>query len=309
MDNRKTKVVGSIAVSISAALWGLDGVVLTPRLHNLEITYVVFMLHLLPFLLMQLFLFRQYRIVKSFSSQDVMSFLLVALFGGALGTIAIVKALFLVNFRELSVVVLLQKLQPVFAILLAALILGEKVRRNFFLWASIAIIASYFLTFGWNLPHIKGGENMLQAAMFALLAAFSFAMGTIMSKKVMHKYNFKTAAFVRYGFTALIMLPWVIINGNIAQLSVTSPQNWLIFLIIGITTGSGAIFLYYYGLQKIKAMIATICELFFPLSAILFDYLVNDSRLSGVQWISAAALIYAIIRLNISRRRLREATS
>ncbi|MFW6019071.1 MAG: DMT family transporter [Bacteroidales bacterium] len=303
MSNRKTLIIGSVAVSISAMLWGLDGVVLTPRLHNLDIGYVVFMLHLLPFLIMQFVLFRRYKIIRQISWNDFSAFFLVALFGGAIGTIAIVKALFLVNFQELSVVVLLQKLQPVFAILLAALILGERVKGNFYLWASVAIIASYFLTFGWELPHVTQNANTALAAVYALLAAFSFAMATVMSKKVMYKYDFKTATFIRYGLTALIILPYVLISGKINQLAVTTSENWMIFLIIGITTGSGAIFLYYFGLQRIKAMIATICELFFPLSAILFDYIFNDSKLTVIQWISAVILITAVIGINISQKK------
>ncbi|MGM0612158.1 MAG: DMT family transporter [Bacteroidota bacterium] len=303
MKNWKALIIGSVAVSISAMLWGLDGVVLTPRLHNLEIGYVVFMLHLLPFVLMQFFLFNRYKIIRKINVSDFSAFFLVALFGGAIGTMAIVKALFLVNFQELSVVVLLQKLQPVFAILLAALVLGERVKGNFFFWATVAIIASYFLTFGWELPHVTQNENTALAAVFAMLAAFSFAMATVMSKKVMYKYDFKTATFIRYGLTALIMLPYVLISGHVNQLAVTTQENWLIFLIIGITTGSGAIFLYYFGLQRIKAMIATICELFFPLSAILFDYIFNDSKLTIVQWISAAALITAVIGINISQKK------
>ncbi len=52
---------------------------------------------------------------------------LVSLTGGLVGTLAIVKALFLVNFDQLSVVVLLQKLQPLFAISLAAVLLRERI--------------------------------------------------------------------------------------------------------------------------------------------------------------------------------------
>jgi drug/metabolite transporter (DMT)-like permease len=73
----------------------------------------------------------------------------------------------------------------------------------------------------------------------------------------------------------------------------------MVFIVlIGLTTGSGAIILYYYGLRKVKAMSATISELMFPISAVLFDYLINKSLLSPVQWIAAAVMIYAIIRLN-----------
>jgi drug/metabolite transporter (DMT)-like permease len=47
-------------------------------------------------------------------------------------------------------------------------------------------------------------------------------------------------------------------------------------------------------------MVASICELFFPLSAILFDYIFNGNTLSVIQWISAGVMIFAIFNLNRS---------
>lgn len=279
-------------------MWGFDGIVLTPRLYNLDVTYVVFMLHFIPFAIMNTFLFKNYGILKKFTSQDYLGFFLVALFGGALGTIAIVKALFLVNFKQLTVVVLLQKLQPVFAIILASVILKEKFRKQYALWASVAIFASYLLVFGWNFPNLEKGENTVYAALFALLAALAFGSSTVFSKKVLNDFSFQTGTFFRYGFTVLITFIIVIFAGAWDQLVITTPVNWVFFLVIGLTTGSGAIFLYYFGLRKIRAMVATICELFFPLSAILFDYIFNGKVLNAVQWLAAGVMIFAIIKLN-----------
>lgn len=300
---RSTVILGALAVSFSAILWGFDGVVLTPRLYNLDVGFVVFMLHLIPFAIMNLFLYRQYRHLKQFSKQDVILLFLIALFGGAIGTLAIVKALFLVNFQKLTIVVLLQKLQPIFAIALAAIYLKEKIGKNYILWASLAIIAGYFLTFGTRVPNLETGANTVYAALFALLAAFSFGNSTVLSKKILDKYSFHTATFYRYGFTALIMTVVVLITGNINQFDRVTTMNWVIFLIISFTTGSGAIFLYYYGLKKVKAIIATVCELFFPLSAIIFDYIFNDQNLTLVQWLSAFVMLFAIVNLNISNRK------
>ena len=279
-------------------MWGFDGVVLTPRLFNLDVLYVVFILHLFPFVLMNIFLFHQYKQLKSFIKPDYITFFLIAFFGGALGTYAIVKALFFVNFQQLSVVVLLQKLQPIFAIVLARILLKEKIKKNFAIWASIAIVASYFLTFGLTLPNLASDDNTIYAALFALLAAFSFGSSTVFSKKILQNHNFITATFYRYGFTTLIMLVVVLATGHINDFSITTPENWLYFMIIGITTGSGAIFIYYYGLRRVKAIIATISELLFPISAILFDYLINNSILSAIQLVSAAVMVFAIIKLN-----------
>jgi len=182
---------------------------------------------------------------------------------------------------------LLQKLQPIFAILLAAILLKEKIGKNFILWASIAIIASYFLTFGFEVPSISSERNTVYAALYALLAAFSFGSSTVFSKKLLQNQSFVTATFF-----------YVVITGSFNQIAVTSTTNWLYFILIGITTGSGAIFIYYYGLRRVKAIVATISELLFPISAILFDYLFNHSILSPIQMISAVVMVFSIIKLS-----------
>lgn len=298
----KKVLKGTIAIGISAVMWGFDGVVLTPRLYNLDVGFVVFMLHLIPFLLMNVFMFRQYKHLKKFSTKDNLLFLTIALTGGALGTLSIVKALFLVNFQQLSVVVLLQKLQPIFAILLAAIILKEKLTSRFVFWGLLAIAAGYILAFELSLPRISSDRNTVLAAMFALTAALCFGSSTVFSKMALKKHNFKTVTFFRYGFTVLIMFLYVLSTQKFNQLSVVTSSNWVFFIVIGLTTGSGAIFLYYYGLRRVNAITSIIIELIFPISAIILDYLFNDTKLSVVQWISSAIMILAIIKISYKRR-------
>jgi drug/metabolite transporter (DMT)-like permease len=301
MTERRSIITGAIAISIAATMWGFDGVVLTPRLYNLDVGFVVFMLHAIPFVIMNMFFYRQYRHLKRFTTKDITVLLIIALFGGAIGTMSIVKALFLVNFKNLSIVVLLQKLQPVFAIALATVLLKERVRGRFVLWASVAIVAGYFLTFGIGYPDFQTGDNSTQAALFALLAAFSFGSSTVFSKMILDKYEFTTATFYRYGLTATLMFIYVIITGMTGQFGSVTTMNWVFFLVIAFTTGSGAIYLYYYGLVRVKAIVAIICELFFPISTIIFDYMINGSKLSAVQWVSALVMVTAIINLNVKR--------
>ncbi|MCK5776233.1 MAG: DMT family transporter [Bacteroidales bacterium] len=290
--------MGAILIGISATLWGFDGIVLTPRLSNLNVAFVVFILHLIPFLLMMPFLYKRFAFLKTLNKPELFSLFMVALFGGSIGTLAIVKALFLVNFQSLSMVVLLQKLQPIFAITLAALFLKEKPGRNFIFWAILALIAGYFLTFGLHLPQFQKDQNTIYASLLAVLAAFSFGSSTVFSKKILGKLDFITATFFRYGLTSLLMFLVVLSLGEIDGFKEITSNNILILSIISVTTGSGAIFLYYYGLKKVKAIIATIMELFFPMSAVVFDYFINDHFLSPIQWLSAAVMIFAIINLN-----------
>lgn len=296
------KILGGLAVGFASVMWGFDGIVLTPGLYNLDVIFVVFVLHLIPFVLMNFFLGKAYRQLSKFTLHDILIFILIATFGGFIGTASIVKALFLVNFQDLSVVVLLQKLQPVFSIALAAVLLKERMRKRFAIWAGLAILSSYFLVFGINLPDLQTDRNTLHAAMYALLASFSFGSSTVFSKKILTKYTFQTGTFFRYGFTSLILLIVVLLFGKMEQAAMITPTNWAYFMIIALTTGSGGIFLYYFGLIRIPAMLATMCELFFPISAIIFDYIFHDKVLSPVQWISAAVMIFAIIRLNRPRK-------
>ena len=295
---KKETIVGAVLVAFAASLWGMDGIVLTPKLYNLHVWFVVFVLHAVPFAIMNLFLFKRYKYFKHLNRVELFSLFLVALFGGAIGTWAIVKALFLVNFKSLSIVVLLQKLQPVFAIALAHFFLKEPLKKYFLNWASLALIAGYFLTFGWQLPHIDHDKNTIFAALLAILAAFSFGASTVFSKKILHKLDFITATFFRYAATSLLTFLLVLSTGHLFDFNLMTSNNWVIIGIISVTSGSAAIFIYYYGLKKINAMLATIMELFFPITAILLDYFVNHHQLSAIQWLSAVVMIYAIIKIN-----------
>lgn len=292
---KKKYLLGVTFVVISAILWGVDGVILTPRLFNLPVPFVVYLLHLLPFVLMSVFFYKEYGNLKHFKKEDYIGFGLIGLFGGALGTLAIVKALFLVNFQSLTVVVLLQKLQPVFAIILARIILKEKLGKNFLPWALAALVGGYFLTFGLNKPNIVV-ENYALASFYAVLAAFSFGSATVFGKFVLNRWSFKTALFYRYGFTTVIMLIIVAFTG-VADFSLVTKANWVIFVIITFTTGAAAIALYYYGLKYITAQVATMCELAFPISSAILDYFINKTILSPIQWIAAIFMIFSIYRI------------
>ena len=66
MEENSKRFIGATAIILAATMWGFDGVVLTPRLFSLNnIGFVVFMLHLVPFVLMNTFLFKEYKKLKS----------------------------------------------------------------------------------------------------------------------------------------------------------------------------------------------------------------------------------------------------
>ena len=294
MINNKT-YLGAISVAVAAALWGLSGVIFIPHLSNLPTSFVVFLMHFLPFIFLTIFFYKQYKYVKIFTKIDWFILILISLSGAILGTIAIVKALFLVNFHHLSVVVLLQKLQPIFAILLAHLILKERISRHFVLLTIIILCGGYFLTFGLNTPAMGKNTATIYACLLALFAAFCFGSATVFGKCITNKYTSVTITFYRYIITTFILGIYLLISGNFNLFQQITPMNWLILIIIIFTSGLLSIYLYYIGLRNIKAGIAAFCELSMPIAAVTLDYFVNHSYLTPIQLTGGAVMIIGII--------------
>lgn len=293
-----TKLFPSLLVIIAASLWAVDGIILRPSLYSLPVPLVVLVESAIVAVLLTPFFINKFSSLKNLTKKDWLAFFGVALLGGAVGTMAITKALFYVNFVNLSVVILLQKLQPVFAILLATIFLKEKLPKEFFLWAGLAIVGAYFMTFGLSLPNFSTGDKTTIAALFALLAAFSFSSSTVLSKRALRNVDYEMGTYLRFLFAAIIMLIIASTTGDISSITEITTKQIIIFLIIAFTTGGAAIFLYYYGLKHISASVASICELAFPLTAIILEYFVHGNILSPVQWIGAVLLLVSILMVS-----------
>lgn len=287
-----------IAIIIAAALWGLDGIVLRPSLYTLPVPLVVFIESSIVAILLTPFFVKKFSAIKKLKFKDWISFIGVALFGGAIGTMAITKALFYVNYVNLSVVVLIQKLQPVFAISLAALLLKERLKKEFFIWAGIALIGAYLMTFGFHLPIIDTGDKTPIAALFSLIAAISFGSSTVFSKRALKNVGFELGTYLRFLISAFVMLLLVLSLSEINSISKVSSNQWIVFFIIAFTTGGPAIFLYYYGLKSTQASVSAICELSFPLTAVLLEYFVHGNMLTLVQWLGVSLLLLGMIKVS-----------
>lgn len=295
-----------VFIIVAASLWGIDGIVLRPALYSLPVGLVVFIESSIVAILLSPIFLKQYGKLKSLTLVDWGSFVGVALFGGAIGTMAITKALFYVDFVNLSIVILIQKLQPVFALILAGLILKERLPRIFFLWAAIAISGAYLMTFGFKMPIQVNEGNTAMAAMYSIIAALSFASSTVFSKRALRNVGFELGTYLRFLISSIIMLIIVLPLGQLPQISEVTTDQFLIFLIIAFTTGGAAIFLYYYGLKIVTASVATICEMAFPLTAVILEYLLRDNILDPVQWIGVAILLYSIFKVTrMSQERIK----
>ena len=209
------KIYAPLFIIFAAFLWALDGIVLRPTLYVLPVSVVVFIEHALAFLLMLPFFIFEAKGLKKLKTADWGAFVWVAVFGGVLGTMFITKALFYVDFVNLSIVVLIQKLQPIFALILASLILKEKLPKTFFKWAVVAVVATYFITFDSFVPNLATGDKTGLAALFALGAAFAWGSSTVFGKRALQQVSFRLGTYLRFGLTTVIMFGIVASTGQL----------------------------------------------------------------------------------------------
>lgn len=284
-----------IAIIFAALLWSLDGF-LRQELYSIPSFLIVTIEHVIGALVFLPFLIKGRKELFAMGQRAWSSIFWISIFGGLLGLFFYTKALSYINYIDLSVVVLLQKFQPLFAISLAAVVLKERITKRFLVLAIMALVGGYFVTFGLN-PIPTGNDKATIAALLAFLAAFCWGSSTVLGKHALKTLSFPVVTALRLSVTAIIAIIVLVAIRGFSDISVITTLQWKIILLIVFTTGSVALFIYYYGLKHVKASHSTIYELFWPLSAVAIDWGLRGRVLSPVQFIGGALLIISIILL------------
>jgi len=287
---------GPLFIVVAAFLWGLDGI-LRRSLFSLPPSIIVFYEHLIGALLILPFTFKALRQEKI--SKSVWGALFwIALLSGLAGTLMFTSALAKVNFISFSVVFLLQKLQPIFAIIAAAILLKEKITPGFVKWAALAMVSAYFVTFPGGVVNLQTGTGTVIAALLAVGAAFAWGSSTAVSRFGLLKLSHTLMTGLRFLLTAPLAFLAVFALNNQTSLTGLKPQQIFTLLAIALSTGLVALWLYYRGLKHTQAKISTILELTFPLTAVIIDIFLYKSFLKPSQYFAAAILLFAIYRIS-----------
>lgn len=283
---------GPIYIVLAAILWAFDGVI-RRNLFVLSPLQIVFFEHLVGLVFLLPVFFR----LKLADFRKVwLEVLLVALFSGLLGTILFTAALQQVFFISFSVVFLLQKLQPIFAIGSAKLLLKEKFPRQYWFWAMLAFIAAFYVTFPTGGVSLSENGNNILAALYALGAAFCWGVGTTFSKKILMETDSKQATGLRFFWTTLFAGIAVLIFQR-TSFVLPNFSQWLNLTFIALSTGMIALYIYYKGLKTTPVRLSTLLELVFPILAIVIDAVVYKTYLVPVQYLFAGVLLFSLSRL------------
>ena len=276
----RARSLGIVLVAVAAALWGLDAWIRAPLAQTTDVATIVFGEHLVLVLLTLPFLAGALASVRRLGPRHLAAAVVIGAGSSAVATILFTQAF--VDGHDFVTPVVLQKIQPVIAIVAAGVILGERPRARFVLFFVPALLGVWLM----GVPHpFHPTVHGLKPTLYALAAAVLWALGTVLGRYLARDMRFEHVATLRFAFGLPASAIALLVLGAPAF---ASGHDTFWIAVLAVVTGFLALGLYYYGLQSTPAVAATIAELAFPVSAILVGYLKFDQTLSGWQWVGVA---------------------
>lgn len=289
---------GSAAVVVAALLWSVDGL-LRRHLYTLPAPVIVFWEHTFGFLVLLPFIVYSLKAFKQLTRKQWLAITGVAFLSGAVGTILYTAALGRIQFIPFSVVVLLQQLNPVFAIGASALLLREPLTRRFVGLSVVALAAGYLVTFPHLSVNLTTGHGTAMAALMAVGAAAAWGTSTAFSKYALEGTSSPHVTALRFGITPFFALIFIGLSGNFHAVRSITLNQFAYLVAITFSTGLVALIIYYFGLKRVLASRSAILELAWPASSVAVGYIWLHQGLTWTQGIAALVLtatIYQIAR-------------
>jgi DME family drug/metabolite transporter len=292
MTRRLAAVPGVVLIAVAAAMWGLDGLIRKPLSHSTTPTTIVFGEHVVLVALTLPLLVAALVALARAGVRYVIAGIAIGAGASAVATILFTEALFHGDFIT---VVVLQKSQPLIAVLGAWLVLGEQPRRRFAWFLLPALAGIWLLALKHPLaPHAHGLTPIAET----LGAAALWGLGTVFGRFLGRKLAFEHVTTVRFAFGLVASACALPIMGADAWAG-AHDSFWI--AVLALVTGLAALGLYYYGLRRTPAMLATLGELTFPVTATLVGIYVFDDTLRWTQWLGIVITV-GVVTLLPARR-------
>ena len=290
------RIPGVVLVATAAALWGSDAILrrfLT--VGDVPASVLVFLEHAILVVLTLPFLLKVGPALKRFNRGDWISAILIG--GGAsiLATTLFTKAF---SYGDFIAPALLQKLQPVVAVLLAAVVLGERLMARYWFFFGAGVIGAFLIAFP-DPQHISVTQT--NAALLGVSAAVLWGMGTVLGRRLTPKVPFAQLTALRFAIGLPIGAVVVAIQGNFGAVSGLAGEQWWAVLWLAMIPGGVGLLVYYRGLGRTSASAATLAELAFPLTALIYGWVFLDEALNTAQLAGVVLLIGVIVAMGFAQ--------
>ena len=294
----KSSLNGPLFIGIAAVLWSTDALFRRSLAQALHPTFIVFCEHLICILALLPWMVKKYgRKIFDLKSRDWLGAALIGAGASAIATVLYTESFKLTNP---SIVILLQKMQPLVVILIAAVFLKEIPPRIFFFWAAIALVAALGVTFPGYQFEFSSGE--LQPSTLGVIAALGaaviWAIATVVGKVVLNDVPSDLTTFWRFVFGGLALV--VLLASHPEQITTHALRPELIasLFYMALLSGLAAMLFYYAGLAKTPASTATLIELIFPITAVALNAFVLHATLNHFQLAAGAVLVISITQIS-----------
>jgi drug/metabolite transporter (DMT)-like permease len=285
-------------------MWGTDGALRAPLVSHWSPWTIVLYEHIILTMLVAPRLVRSATAVARVPWRGWLAVLGVGLGGSALATLAFTFAF---QYGNPDVVILLQKTQPLWALAAAALVLGERPRGQLVPVAVAALAGTYLLSFGTLAPAQAFAGAQGKAALLALMAAALWGGATVLGRSALTLMEPDVVMGLRFT-TALPLLAVIAASQGALLPSAATSVDWVRLVLLAVISGLVGMMLYYRGLRRTPASIATFAELAFPATALVVNYFALGATIEAVQllgffvlWGAIALLHWVPVRVEVPR--------
>jgi drug/metabolite transporter (DMT)-like permease len=294
---RPATATGFVFVALAAVTWGSEGLFRRGLALELPAGTVVMVEHVILVLVTLPLLIPALQLTKSFNLRDWLSLLIIGAGASALATVLFTQAFI---YGDPNTPLLLQKLQPLFAIGGATLLLQERLLPRFGFYLVASLVGAYLITFP---EPTRVSISAFTPAALALGAAALWGFGTVLGRHLTGKVNFASLTALRFavGLPATVVIVFIQDRGD--AISTIGGKEAFALLLLALVPGLLGLTLYYRGLRETPASAATLAELAFPLTAVTVNYLAFDARMVGSQWVGLVVLSAAIVAMGLASMR------
>lgn len=287
---------GVIFIFTACILWAIDTLIRYPLLWGgVSAESIVFTEHIILTLIFSYALYHSRKKFLGLKLKGVFYFFVIGGLGSALGTLAFTKAFGILNP---SLVILLQKFQPIVAIVFAYIFLKEKFKPEYFAWAFLCLVGAGLISYqdiatglsgmDWSWHGLVTSSTVL-GYFYTLVAVVSWGSSTVFGKKLsLQGFNTTEIMAGRFfmGFLCLLPVGLTVTGGQI-------PQGEVLGKILAMVVISGLLGMYFYynGLKKIPARLCALAEMFFPFCAVAINWIFLGKELTLMQLLGGALLL------------------
>jgi drug/metabolite transporter (DMT)-like permease len=296
-----------LLVAVAATLWASDAYFRNQLISHLTPTQIVVAEDALVTLFLLPVLIRSRRELRNLGPKGWLAVGLIAAGAQSVATILFTASF---SYRIFAETFVLQQTQPLMAIVLAWIILGERRRPWFWPAAGVALVAVYLVVFAQNplAPVSALQSGRLEAGLLALGAAALWASGTVLGRFALGSISFWSMTSLRFTLALPVLLVIVMFQygpGGFTHYQVSDFVPNL--LAIALVPGLLALLLYYRALSRTPASLATIAEMAYPVAATLIASAPPpwgfNQPLYPVQVVGTGLLLVVILVLNWSKEK------